>query len=306
MTGNQPNLIGQRFFRFNDSLVFRDILCRDCWWKKIKVRFANHLHWIFDAYHIANDAVCSHVLSGNVLDVHVNPGDAIEQIEQLPGASKPTEKIVLPIDGIRFAFWRHSFDRLFEILVDAANVQNYAFGLQDAKVDIRNNNTERPVFYFCISNSNFRIEKDNKVNEVVSSNDMSDEVAQRILVAAIERSNELGVKMNIAIVDAGANLKAFSRMDGAWLGSIDIACKKAKTARFFDMPTGAIGEISQPGASLFNIEHSNGGLITFPGGVPVHNDQGEVIGAVGVSGSTVENDHDVAQSAVDSLKPAAV
>jgi uncharacterized protein GlcG (DUF336 family) len=72
--------------------------------------------------------------------------------------------------------------------------------------------------------------------------------------------------MNIAVVDAGGNLKAFRRMDGAWLGSIDIAIKKARTARYFDMNTGDIGQLSQPGGPLFNIEVSNGGLITFPGG----------------------------------------
>jgi uncharacterized protein GlcG (DUF336 family) len=99
--------------------------------------------------------------------------------------------------------------------------------------------------------------------------------------------------MNIAVVDAGANLKAFIRMDGAWLGSIDIAIKKARTARFFDMPTGDIGKLSQPGGALFNIEHSNGGLISFPGGIPILIN-GTVIGAIGVSGSTVENDHEVA------------
>lgn len=124
------------------------------------------------------------------------------------------------------------------------------------------------------------------------------DTAKRILEAALEKSIELGVKMNIAIVDGGANLKAFERMDGAWLGSIDIACKKAKTARLFDMPTGDIGQISQPGASLYNIEHSNEGLITFPGGLPISNEEGCVIGAVGVSGSTVENDHSVAMAAV--------
>lgn len=117
--------------------------------------------------------------------------------------------------------------------------------------------------------------------------------AQKIVEAAITKSKELDVKMNIAVVDAGANLKAFSRMDGAWLGSADIAIKKAKTARFFDMNSGEIGKISQPGGSLFNIEHSNGGLITFPGGVLVM-DGDEIIGAVGISGSSVENDHEVA------------
>jgi uncharacterized protein GlcG (DUF336 family) len=120
--------------------------------------------------------------------------------------------------------------------------------------------------------------------------------AREAVTAAVEKSQELGVKMNIAVVDAGANLKAFARMDDAWLGSIDIAIKKARTARFFDMNTGEIGKLSQPGGSLYNIEHSNGGLITFPGGVPVKNAQGEIIGAIGVSGSTVENDHTVAQA----------
>ena len=123
--------------------------------------------------------------------------------------------------------------------------------------------------------------------------------AERMMSAAIRKSTELGVKMNIAIVDGGANLKAFRRMDGAWLGSIDIACKKAKTARLFDMPTGSIGEISQPGESLYNIEHSNDGLMTFPGGLPVLNEHGVVIGAIGVSGSTVENDQMVAQAGAD-------
>ena len=75
--------------------------------------------------------------------------------------------------------------------------------------------------------------------------------------------------MDIAVVDAGGNLKAFARMDGAWLGSIDISIKKAKTARYFDMPTGEIGKLSQPGGPLYQIEVSNGGLITFPGGVPI-------------------------------------
>jgi uncharacterized protein GlcG (DUF336 family) len=85
-------------------------------------------------------------------------------------------------------------------------------------------------------------------------------------------------------------------MDGAWIGSIDISIKKAKTARFFDMNTGEIGKLSQPGGPLYGIEHSNGGLITFPGGVPIKNQQGTVIGAIGVSGSTVENDHAVADA----------
>ena len=126
--------------------------------------------------------------------------------------------------------------------------------------------------------------------------DISLKQAHAAVDAALKKSNEMGVKMDIAVVDAGANLKAFARMDGAWLGSIDIAQKKARTARWFDMPTGAIGGLSQPGGSLYNIEHSNGGLITFPGGLPLKNSGGDVIGAIGVSGSTVEDDHAVAEA----------
>ena len=122
--------------------------------------------------------------------------------------------------------------------------------------------------------------------------------AQTAIEAAIQKATQLNTKMDICVVDAGANLKAFVRMDGAWLGSIDIAIKKARTARFFDMNTGEIGNLSQPGGPLYNIEHSNGGLITFPGGVPIKNASGEVIGAIGVSGSTVENDHAVAEAGV--------
>ena len=128
------------------------------------------------------------------------------------------------------------------------------------------------------------------------------EKARAAVNAALEKSSEIGVKMNIAIVDVGANLKAFARMDGAWLGSIDIAIKKARTARFFDMNTGEIGKLSQPGGALYNIEHSNDGLITFPGGVPIRDAAGEMVGAIGVSGSTVEHDHLVAETAAAAIR----
>ena len=132
--------------------------------------------------------------------------------------------------------------------------------------------------------------------------DITLEQTYKIVKAAYDKALEMDVKMNIAVVDSGANLKAFVRMDGAWLGSIDISIKKAKTARFFDMPTGEIGKLSQPGGSLYNIEHSNGGLISFPGGVPLKNSGGEVIGAIGVSGSTVEDDHAVAEAGAAALE----
>ena len=120
--------------------------------------------------------------------------------------------------------------------------------------------------------------------------------AEKAIAAAKIKAAAIDTKMNIAIVDGGANLVAFARMDGAWLGSVDISIKKAKTARFFDMNSGVIGELSQPGGSLFNIEHSNNGLISFPGGIPLKNADGEIIGAIGVSGSSVENDHAVADA----------
>lgn len=127
------------------------------------------------------------------------------------------------------------------------------------------------------------------------------EQGRKINDACLQKSEELNVKMNIAVVDSGTNLVAFNKMDGAWLGSIDIAQKKAKTARFFNMNSGEIGKLSQPGGSLYNIEHSNGGLITFPGGVLLKNAEGEIIGAVGVSGSTVENDHTAAEAGANAI-----
>ena len=125
--------------------------------------------------------------------------------------------------------------------------------------------------------------------------------AEKLISVAKEKAVSIDCKMNIAVVDAGANLVAFARMDGAWLGSLDISIKKAKTARFFDMNSGEIGKLSQPGESLYNIEHSNGGLITFPGGVLVKNSDGEIIGAIGVSGNAVENDHAVAEAGAAAL-----
>jgi uncharacterized protein GlcG (DUF336 family) len=136
----------------------------------------------------------------------------------------------------------------------------------------------------------------------VASKDVSLDQAHAIIAAAHKKAVEINTKMDIAVVDAGGNLKGFARMDGAWIGSIDISIKKAKTARFFDMPTGEIGKLSQPGGPLFQIEVSNGGLISFPGGVPLKLSDGTVIGAIGVSGSSVENDHAVAEAGAAVVK----
>ena len=136
----------------------------------------------------------------------------------------------------------------------------------------------------------------------LTTQDLSLAQAQVVLAASLAAAEEQGTRMDIAVVDAGGNLKAFARMDGAWLGSIDIATTKARTARFFDLPTEALGTLSQPGGPLYQIEVSNGGLITFPGGLPLHAADGTVIGAVGVSGSTVEHDRAVAEAGVAAVE----
>lgn len=126
--------------------------------------------------------------------------------------------------------------------------------------------------------------------------------AEAAISAAKAKATEINTLMNIAVVDSGTNLVAFAHMDDAWLGSIDISQRKARTARYFNMNSGEIGKLSQPGGSLYNIEHSNGGLISFPGGVLIKNSDGAILGAIGVSGDSVENDHIVAQAGADAIK----
>ena len=134
------------------------------------------------------------------------------------------------------------------------------------------------------------------------STDITLEQALSVVSAAREKAIKQGTLLDIAVVDVGANLKAFIRMDGAYLGSIDLAIKKARTSRLFNMPTGKLGELSQPGKPLYNIEGSNGGLVTFPGGVPLKDKNGNIVGAIGVSGDSVENDHEVALAGAAALK----
>jgi uncharacterized protein GlcG (DUF336 family) len=130
----------------------------------------------------------------------------------------------------------------------------------------------------------------------VTSKRVTLNAAQAIIAAAQRQAQEIRVPMNIAVVDEGNNLVAFARMDGAWLGSIDIAQGKAYTARAFDMGTDALAPLTQPGQPLFGINTSNQGrLIIFPGGVPLTAD-GAVVGAVGVSGGDVSQDQQVAEA----------
>ncbi len=122
--------------------------------------------------------------------------------------------------------------------------------------------------------------------------------AQAVVDAACAKAEEIGVPMDIAVVDAGNNLTAFARMDGAWLGSIDIAQNKAYTARAFDMSTKDLAPLVQPDQPLFGIDASNQGrLIVFAGGIPLTSGD-EVVGAIGVSGGSVEQDHEVAEAGV--------
>lgn len=120
--------------------------------------------------------------------------------------------------------------------------------------------------------------------------------AEKIAEAAREKAIAIGVAMNIAIVDEGANMKLFIRMDDAFLGSADIAIKKARTARLFDMDSGEVGKLSQPGGPLYNIEETNGGLVSFPGGVVIKDNTGKIVGAIGVSGGAVDQDQAVAST----------
>jgi uncharacterized protein GlcG (DUF336 family) len=121
--------------------------------------------------------------------------------------------------------------------------------------------------------------------------------AKRVIDAAEKKAAEIGQPMNIAVVDGGGNLLAHVRMDGAWLGSIDISINKAFTARAFDIPTRDLGENSQPGQQFFGIDASNHGrVMIFAGGIPLKRD-GKVVGAIGVSGGQGKQDQAVAEAA---------
>ena len=124
------------------------------------------------------------------------------------------------------------------------------------------------------------------------------EDARRVISAAENKAQEIGQPMNIAVVDAGGNLVSHVRMDGAWIGSIDISITKAFTSRAFDISTKDLGEHSQPGGQFYGIHVSNEGRIRiFAGGIPLSSgDGGEVVGAIGVSGGSGEQDQAVAEA----------
>ena len=120
--------------------------------------------------------------------------------------------------------------------------------------------------------------------------------ARRIIAAAEKKAAEIGQPMNIAVADGGGNLVAHVRMDGAWIGSIDISQKKAYTSRAFDISTKDLAEHSQSGGQFFGIHASNDGkIMIFAGGIPLRRD-GKVVGAIGVSGGSGAQDHSVAEA----------
>ncbi len=137
-----------------------------------------------------------------------------------------------------------------------------------------------------------------KDKPVPAANGIALEQAQRVLMAARKKAEDINVPMNIAVTDEGNNLKAFIAMDGAWLGSIDIAQNKAYTARSFNLETKLLGTLAQPGEPLYGIHASNDlRIIIFAGGIPLQSGT-RIVGAIGVSGGTVEQDQEVAEAGV--------
>ena len=127
------------------------------------------------------------------------------------------------------------------------------------------------------------------------------EQARAMVAAGETRASEIGIGVVIAIVDVGVHLKAFSRMDEAVLGSIDIALGKARTSALFRIPSEAVWDYCKPGAPAPTLELSNGGLMTFAGGLPLTLANGAYVGAVGVSGGAPAQDHEVALAVVAAL-----
>jgi len=127
------------------------------------------------------------------------------------------------------------------------------------------------------------------------------EDAKRMLSAAEAKAASFGIAYNIAVVDAGGNLVAFVRQDGGLIGSIDLAIDKAVTARLFDKATSDVARLAQPGQPLYGIQESNAGkVVIFGGGVPIRSG-GNIVGAVGASAGTVEQDIEVVEAAIAAL-----
>ena len=131
---------------------------------------------------------------------------------------------------------------------------------------------------------------------------MTSEIAQTVIATAQAKAAEGGFAVSITVLDTTAHLVAFHRMDGAMLGPIDVSQKKARTAALFQTDSLQLGQAAQPGGAIYTLENTNGGLISFGGGVVLRDKNGAFVGAVGVAGATVEADEDIAQAAAAALK----
>jgi uncharacterized protein GlcG (DUF336 family) len=122
------------------------------------------------------------------------------------------------------------------------------------------------------------------------------EQGQEIQQAAAAKAKEIGIAASIVVLDAAGHLKAFVRMDDAWLGSIDVAMKKARTSVLFQMETQNVWEVCKPGAQAHGLEQTNDGLVTFAGGIPLKTADGKLLGGIGVSGGQVSQDYEIANA----------
>jgi uncharacterized protein GlcG (DUF336 family) len=129
----------------------------------------------------------------------------------------------------------------------------------------------------------------------------SDE-AEAMIRAAKGKATNLGIAVSIVILDLAGHLKAFLRMDSSWLGSVDVAMKKAKTSVLFQSATQDVWEVCKPGAQAHGLESTNGGLVTFAGGIPLRDADGRMIGAIGVSGGQVAQDFEIAAAGAAALQ----
>jgi uncharacterized protein GlcG (DUF336 family) len=126
--------------------------------------------------------------------------------------------------------------------------------------------------------------------------------AENVIGASKAKATDIGIAVSVVVLDFAGHLKAFSRMDGAWLGSIDVAMKKAKTSVLFEAETQAVWEVCKPDAQAHGLELTNDGLVTFAGGIPLKAADGKLIGAIGVSGGQVGQDYEIARAGVAALE----
>jgi uncharacterized protein GlcG (DUF336 family) len=130
---------------------------------------------------------------------------------------------------------------------------------------------------------------------------LTSDQADALIEAAKAKAAEIGVAASIVVLDVAGHLKAFSRMDSAWLGSIDVAMRKAKTSVLFEVETQAVWDFSKPGAQAEGLERTNDGLVTFAGGIPLKAPDGQLLGAIGVSGGQVAQDVEIARAGSKAL-----